>query len=334
MTDESVTTAGTDGKRFRDRDAERLRQRLGAALERAEHRCRPVDPRQLRSRRSGRRSSREYLAQRALGAGHRAEHPVPLHRVPLRLELHLRLGDGHRAGARLGDDDRHLRARQQARRRRVPGRGADRHRLLGHGYDRHPRPDPREHQAHGGRAVRDDRQHVDQADDDALGQHARDGRHHAGRAARAWRREPQELRLRAARRHLLGRLPLDLLLGAAGARASGSASSRRPRRRRACRPRAGSDRKRAVALRGARWRAAAASREDIVAARRERRQKAEVGACALRQAPPRAIESGAMREDAVDGGIDRGASKSDRSARRANQRAARCALEPATKRSP
>ena len=64
----------------------------------------------------------------------------------------------------------------------------------------------------------DDRQRVDQADDDALVQHARDGRHHAGRAARARRREPEELRLRAARRHLLGRLPLDLLLGAARAR--------------------------------------------------------------------------------------------------------------------
>ena len=69
-----------------------------------------------------------------------------------------------------------------------------------------------------GAAVRDDRQRIDQADDDAFVQHARDRRHHARRAARARRREPEELRLRAARRHLLGRLPLDLLLGAARAR--------------------------------------------------------------------------------------------------------------------
>ena len=36
-----------------------------------------------------------------------------------------------------------------------------------------------------GEPLREDRQHVDPADDDALGQHARDRRHHAGRAAGA-----------------------------------------------------------------------------------------------------------------------------------------------------
>ena len=78
-----------------------------------------------------------------------------------------------------------------------------------------------------GRAVRHDRQRVDQADDDAFVQHARDGRHHAGRLLALGGAQLEELRLRAARRHLLGRLPLDLFLGAARARASANASSRR-----------------------------------------------------------------------------------------------------------
>ena len=68
-----------------------------------------------------------------------------------------------------------------------------------------------------GKAVRLHRQRVDQTDDDAFVQHLGDGRHHAGRAARIGRRQFEELRVRAARRHLLRRLPLDLLLRAAGA---------------------------------------------------------------------------------------------------------------------
>ena len=139
----------------------------------------------------------------------------------------------------------------------------------------------------------DDRQQVDQADDDAFVQHARDRRHHARRAARVRRRQPAELRVRAAGRHLLGRLSLDLLLGAARARLP-QASARSGRTRAAS-----SGSRRIAALPPARARkrrrcraAAASAREDIVAARRERRQKAKA---ARRPRPVRrsAIASGA-----------------------------------------
>ena len=65
------------------------------------------------------------------------------------------------------------------------------------------------------------------------------------------RSEPQELRLRAARRHLLGRIPLDLLLGAARAGLPQTPVGGRCETP-ACRSLAGSDRKRAFALRGGR----------------------------------------------------------------------------------
>ena len=134
----------------------------------------------------------------------------------------------------------------------------------------------------------DDRQRVDQADDDALVQHAGDGRHHAGRAARARRREPEELRLRAARRHLLGRLSLDLLLRRRSCWASASASSRRPQNAASAgslQDRSATARSRAESTslqsRGG------AAREDIVAARRERRQKAKAARSTSPVAPQR-----------------------------------------------
>ena len=135
---------------LRDSNADGVRQRFGAGLERAQHR------RAGRSRGLADYGRRPFarpriLDQGALGAGHRARHPVHLHCFPLRLELHLRLGHRHRAGSRCGDDDRHLRPGRQARRRRLLGGSADGHRLLGHGHDRHPRPNSREHQINGGR---------------------------------------------------------------------------------------------------------------------------------------------------------------------------------------
>ena len=101
LSDESITTAGTDGKGFVDPDPD-ARSRTTR---------RPCGTRSARSRRSigpvadhrGRSVARTRVSdQCALGAGDRARHPVPLHRVPIRLELHLRPRDGHRAGSRCG----------------------------------------------------------------------------------------------------------------------------------------------------------------------------------------------------------------------------------------
>ena len=244
--------------------------------------------RSRRSRPSARRSRREYLlnALKALVIAIAIQFIYIAFRFGWNYIFGL--GDDHRARARLGDDDRHLLAREQARRRRVPRRRADRHRLFGHGHDRDPRPDPREHQDHGRRAVRQDRQHVDPADDDALGQHARDRRHHAGRAAGVRRRVAAEFRLRAAGRHLLGRLPLDLLLGAA----RGVVPEAHGRARRA---RAGprSKRSRARSPKRARRRAREADRAEILAARKARRERerqssrADARRTAEVQAPPR-----------------------------------------------
>ena len=152
MTEESVTTAGTDGKGFVIQTQTAFAND-SAPVWNALNTVAPVDRAASQITSVGPSLGREYLTKAHLGARDRAEHPVHLHRVPLRLELHLRLGHGHRARARRGDDDRHLRAGRQARRRRVPRRRADGHRLLGHGYDRHPRPNTREHQAHGGRSL-------------------------------------------------------------------------------------------------------------------------------------------------------------------------------------
>ncbi len=102
----------------------------------------------------------------------------------------------------------------------------------------------------------------------------------------------QELRLRAARRHLLGRLPLDLLLGAARASRSASANSKRARASALSR----SDRSRAAAGRTAAMRAPArASRDDIVAARRARREQQKTSGSRSANARPHAIAASAKR---------------------------------------
>ncbi len=137
-----------------------------------------------------------------------------------------------------------------------------------------------------GAAVRNDRQRIDQADDDALVQHAGNGRHHARCTARARRREPEELRVRAARRHLLGRLSLDLFLGApraglpqAPARGCGEAAPRRAR--------AGSHRRRRVRAPNRRhcraaaaWRAKISSLRDASGGKRRRAARDTPGAAA------------------------------------------------------
>ena len=172
----------------------------------------------------------------------------------------------------------------------------------------------------------DDRQRVDQADDDALVQHARDGRNHAGRAARAGRREPEELRLRAARRHLLGRLPFDLLSRRRSCSASANASSKPPRNAdvpvsHRIAPH------RALALRAASLQSrSGVAREDIVAARRERRQKAKA-ARAVRPGRRRAIASGADATSGVAVEESLGGRRGDRSARRARSGLHDAALE-------
>ena len=148
LTDESITTAGTDGKGFVIQTQSSFANDSTPDVESARHRrsgrsCEVADLR-------GRSVARARIPhQRAAGAGDRARHPVRLHRVPLRLELHLRPRHRHRAGSRRADDDRHLRARRPPCRRRVPGCRADGHRLLRHGYDRHSRSNSRKHQGHG-----------------------------------------------------------------------------------------------------------------------------------------------------------------------------------------
>ena len=277
VTDARVNTLDKSGRRgteraLHDLDADRLRQRRAASCGSALGTVAPVDRAQSQIEAVGPSLGNEYLIKAGRGARHRDRDPVPLHRVPLRLELHLRSGRRHRARARCRDDDRHLRDRGQARGRRVPGRGADRHRLLRHGYDRHSRPYSRKREGHGGRAVRADRQYLDLADDDAFGQHARDRRRHARRVAGVRRRELAEFRLRAARRHLLRRLSLDLLLRAARQRAARTADGfgRGPTAR--CSARRRSSGPRTVAEARAQQ-AANVSREDVLAARKERRKK-------------------------------------------------------------
>jgi hypothetical protein len=239
----------------------------------------PVDRAQSQIEAVGPSLSHEYLIKAARGAGHRDRDPVHLHRVPLRLELHLRFGRRDRARARRRDDDRHLRDRRQARRRRVLGRRADRHRLLGHGYDRHPRPDPRERQADGGRAVRPI------VNTSILQTMTRSVNTLATvvitlvALLALRRREPAELRLRAAGRHLLGRLPLDLLLGAARRRTARTAAREVGGDARS--QRAALERPRTVAE--ARAQRPRASREEILAARKAPRARRPAPACGRRR---------------------------------------------------
>ena len=164
-----------------------------------------------------------------------------------------------------------------------------------------------------GAAVRDDRQRIDQADDDALVQHAGDGRHHARRAARARRRQLEELRVRAARRHLLGRLPLDLLLGAAGAQFPQAAA--RSGRRNADAPdwRSIAHRYRACALPNRRRsRAAAASRVKISSLRAANaRQKAKSARTRCAGTAPRVSQEAATMRPAASRSRNRYAGDED-----------------------
>ena len=116
----------------------------------------------------------------------------------------------HLRPARAGGDDRHGR------------RGPDRARVLDLRHDHHLRPDQGEHPADEARLVPPDHERVAVGDDPAV---TRDDVHHAAadrRAAHLRRRHAQRLRVRAADRHRLGRLLVDLRRRAAARLAQGA----------------------------------------------------------------------------------------------------------------
>ena len=94
ITDATVNTIGEPGRTTASATRSRRRRRSATTRRRSgtrwRRRARSIARVVAVSHRSARRS-RANICSTPQGAGHRDRHPVPLHRVPFRLELHLRL---------------------------------------------------------------------------------------------------------------------------------------------------------------------------------------------------------------------------------------------------
>ncbi len=173
----------------------------------------------------------EHGRQQRADRDHRvAARDLGLHRAPVRVEV--RGAGADRAGARPPDHGGRLRADRPGG-DDVDGRGAAHDPgLLALRHDHRVRPNTRERAAHAARGVLADRQPLDERGADAFAGDALCTLLPVARAAALRRRDAEGLRVRAARRHRVRRLLVDLHREPRCWRSGRSASPSTARRRR------------------------------------------------------------------------------------------------------